>query len=75
MSTSKQEVRNNRRLTAAVIRAISLAYITQKAGFSRGAAVIQHRSFVTQSNKILRNSQIRKKMSALCNENRVIKNF
>lgn len=56
MSTSKQEVRNNRRLTAAVIRAISLAYITQKAGFSRGVAVIQHRSFVTQSNKILRNS-------------------
>lgn len=56
MSTSKQDVRNNRRLTAVVIRATSLAYITQKAGFSRGAAVIQHRSFVTQSNKILRNS-------------------
>ena len=56
MSTSKQEVRNNRRLTAVVIRVISLAYIPQKAGFSRGTAVIQHRSFVTQSNKILCNS-------------------
>ena len=56
MSTSKQDVRNNRRLTTVIIRAISLAYITQKAGFSRGAAVMQHRSFVTQSNKILCNS-------------------
>lgn len=49
MSSPKQDVWNNRRLTAIVIRAIWLANFSQEAGFSRVSAVMQYPPFLSHN--------------------------